>query len=60
MNIVQMIIIAILIAIYPQRGTFISAVKLKAGLKGIEFEMRAKEKNGPSSKNDRSSSNRNN
>lgn len=60
MEIVPMIIIAILIAIYPQRGTFIDGVKFKAGLKGVEFEMSAKEKNGPPCKSSRSRSNRNN
>ena len=55
MEFVPMIILVIAVAIYLMRkDIFVSKVKFKAGLKGIEFEMCTKEKSGPSSKNDRS------
>lgn len=49
-----MIIIAILIALYPKRGTYISCIKFKCGLKGSEFEMRTNEKSDPPCKSSRS------
>ena len=49
------IICVIAIAIYLIRqDIFISKVKFKAGLKGMEFEMSAKEKNCPPTKKDSS------
>ena len=55
MEFVPMITLVIAVAIYLMRkDIFVSKVKFKAGLKGIEFEMCAKEKNDSPSKNDRS------
>lgn len=54
MELLKILSIALLSIYIIRQDIFISKVKLKAGLKGIEFEMDAKEKNGPSSKNDRS------
>lgn len=52
MDHVLMIVLAIAIVIYPRKGIFIDKFKLKA--LGLHIEISAKEKNGPSSKNDRS------
>lgn len=54
MDIVQMIIIAILIAIYPRKGTFVANFKFKMSLKGIECNISTKEKNCPPAKKDSS------
>ena len=55
MEFVPMIILVIAVAIYLMRkDIFVSKVKFKAGLKGIEFEMITKEKNDPPRKSDRS------
>lgn len=52
---VLMIICGIAIAIYLiRKDIFVSKVKFKAGLKGIEFEMSAKEKNCPPENSDSS------
>ena len=42
-----MIIMAIIIVVCPRRGTFIDKFKFQVGLKGIEFDMSAKQKNCP-------------
>ncbi len=52
MDSVLMIVLVIAIVIYPRKGTFIDKFKLKA--LGLHIEFSTKEKNGPSSKNDRS------
>ncbi len=49
-----MIIIALLIVLYPKRGTYISCIKFRCGLKGTEFEMSTKEKSDPPCKSSRS------
>ena len=55
MEFVPMIILVIAVATYLMRkDIFVSKVKFKAGLKGIEFEMSAEEKNCPPSKKDSS------
>ena len=52
MDHVLMIVLAIATVTYPRKGIFIDKFKLKA--LGLHIEISAKEKNGPSSKNDRS------
>lgn len=54
MDNVPMIIIALLIVLYPKRGTYISCIKFRCGLKGTEFEMSTKEKSDPPCKSSRS------
>ena len=55
MEFVPMITLVIAVAIYLMRkDIFVSKVKFKAGLKGVEFEMCAKEKNCPPDKDDSS------
>lgn len=53
MEFVPMIVLVIAVAMYLMRkDIFVSKVKFKAGLKGIEFEMCAKEKDCPPAKKD--------
>ncbi|MDA3731720.1 hypothetical protein PBV87_09545 [Niameybacter massiliensis] len=53
-----MIIIVIGIIIYPRRNTFFDKIKLKASLKGFEFEISAKEKSVPPCKREHSNRNK--
>ena len=58
MDFVPMTILVIAVAMYLMRkDIFVSKVKFKAGLKGIEFEMSAKEKNCPPNQDDSSNHN---
>lgn len=55
MNTVLMILSITLLGIYIiRKDIFVSNIKFKVGLKRIEFETSAKEKNDPPSKSDRS------
>jgi len=52
---VLMIIIAVSgICFFARRDIYIYKLRFKASLKGIEFDLSTKEKNGASSQNDRS------
>ena len=47
MDVLKMISVIALVIYLIRRDIFVAKVKFKAGLKGIEFEMSAKEKNCP-------------
>ncbi|MEF9958479.1 hypothetical protein [Niameybacter sp.] len=53
-HVLLMIIIVIGITIYPRRNTFFDKIRFKAGLKGFEFELSAKEKSVPPVKSEHS------
>ena len=58
MEFVLMIVSITLLSIYIiRKDIFVSNIKFKAGLKGIEFEMSTKEKNCPPAKKDSSNHN---
>ena len=47
MDVLKMISVIALVIYLIRRDIFVAKVKFKAGLKGIEFQIRAKEKNCP-------------
>ena len=54
MDVLKMISMIALVIYLMRRDIFVTKVRFKAGLKGIEFEMSAKEKNCPPAKKDSS------
>ena len=54
MDVLKMISVIALVIYLMRRDIFVAKVKFKAGLKGIEFEMSAKEKNYPPDQDDSS------
>ncbi|MBC8581243.1 hypothetical protein [Zhenhengia yiwuensis] len=54
MDVLKMISVIALVIYLMRRDIFVAKVKFKAGLKGIEFEMSAKEKNCPPDQDDSS------
>ena len=54
MDVRKMISMIALVIYLMRRDIFVTKVRFKAGLKGIEFEMSAKEKNCPPDQDDSS------
>ena len=54
MDVLKMISMIALVIYLMRRDIFVTKVRFKAGLKGIEFEMSAKEKNCPPNQDDSS------
>ena len=54
MDVLKVISVIALVIYLMRRDIFVAKVKFKAGLKGIEFEMSAKEKNCPPDQDDSS------
>ncbi|MGL5677002.1 MAG: hypothetical protein ACRDDX_11350 [Cellulosilyticaceae bacterium] len=52
--IIAIIVISIVTIMYPQKDTFIEKLTLKGTYKSFELEIRAKQKNDPPTKKDRS------
>lgn len=54
MDVLKMISVIVLVIYLIRHDIFVAKVKFKVGLKGIEFEMSAKEKNCPPNQDDSS------
>lgn len=57
MDVLKIISVIALVIYLIRKDIFISRFKIKVGLQGMEVDISTKEKNGPSSKNDRSNLN---